>query len=70
MDLKIMTKAVDLLMVPYIGKYVDTPKNLGSLKILTFNNLACLYKKMKKFALAVKSVSYAIQIEEYMFKND
>lgn len=62
MDLKLMTKAVDLLMTPNVGKYVDSPKSLGSIKILTFNNLACIYKKKKKFALAVKSVSYAIQI--------
>lgn len=65
-----MTKAADLLMTPHIGKYIESPKNLGSLKILTFNNLACIYKKMKKFALAVKAVSYAIQIEEFLFKND
>lgn len=65
-----MTKAADLLMIPHIGKYIESPKNLGSLKILTFNNLACIYKKMKKFALAVKAVSYAIQIEEFLFKND
>lgn len=65
-----MTKAVDLLMTPHIGKYVDTAKALGSIKILTFNNLACIYKKMKKFALAVKAVSYAIQIEEHLFKNE
>ena len=70
MDLKLMNKAVDLLMTPHVGKYVETPKSLGSIKILTFNNLACIYKKKKKFALAVKAVSYAIQIEEYMFKND
>ena len=57
-----MTKAVDLLMTPHIGRYVETAKGLGSLKILTFNNLACIYKKMRKFALAVKAVSYAIQI--------
>jgi hypothetical protein len=69
MDLKLMNKAVDLLMTPHLNKYIDTAKTLGSLKVLTFNNLACLYKKMKKFALAVKAVSYAIQIEEYMFKN-
>lgn len=62
MDLKLMTKAVDLLMTPHVGKYVETPKSLGSIKILTFNNLACIYKKKKKFALAVKAVSYAIQI--------
>lgn len=57
-----MTKAVDLLMTPHIGRYMESSKNLGSIKILTFNNLACIYKKKKKFALAVKAVSYAIQI--------
>lgn len=36
---------------------------------MTFNNLACIYKKKKKFALAIRAVSYAIQIEEYLFKN-
>jgi tetratricopeptide (TPR) repeat protein len=69
-DLKLMTKAVDLLMTPHIGKYVDGANKLGGLKTLTFNNLACLYKKMKKFGLAVKAVSYALRIEEYMFKNE
>jgi hypothetical protein len=60
MDLKLMTKVVDLLMTPHIPKYVTTLKSLGSIKILTFNNLACIYKKKKKFSLAVKAVSYAI----------
>lgn len=63
MDLRLLTKAVDLLMIPYIGKYVDNKKSLGNIKILTFNNLACIYKKKKKYNLAIKAVSYAIQIE-------
>lgn len=63
MDLKLMTKVIDLLMTPHVAKYVETGKSLGSVKILTFNNLACIYKKKKKFALAVKAVSFAIQIE-------
>ena len=70
MDLKLMTKAVDLLMVPYINKYVDTIKSLGNIKIMTFNNLACIYKKKKKFSLAIRAVSYAIKIEEFLFKNN
>lgn len=65
-----MNKAVDLLMVPHITKYVDTLKSLGNIKIMTFNNLACIYKKKKKFGLAIRAVSYAIQIEEFLFKND
>ena len=58
------------MMVPHIVKYVESKKSLGNIKILTFNNLACIYKKKKKYALAIKAVSYAIQIEEYLFKNN
>lgn len=65
-----MTKAIDLLMVPYISKYVDTIKSLGNIKIMTFNNLACIYKKKKKFSLAIRAVSYAIQIQEFLFRNN
>lgn len=70
MDLKLMTKAVDLLMTPYISKFIENPKSLASITILTFNNMACIFKKEGKHALAVKAVSYAIGIEEKQFKND
>lgn len=69
MDLKLMTKAIDLIMTPHVGKYLQDPLELGRIKVLTFNNLACIYKKKKKFGLAIRAVSYAIQIEEYLFKN-
>lgn len=70
MDLKLMNKAVDLLMVPYLSKYVDTVKALGNIKIMTFNNLACIYKKKKKYGLAIRAVSHAIQIEEFLFQQE
>ena len=69
MDLKLMTKAIDLIMTPHVAKYMSDPLELGRMKVLTFNNLACIYKKKKKFGLAIRAVSYAIQIEEYLFKN-
>jgi hypothetical protein len=36
---------------------------LGKIKILTFNNLACIYKKKKKFGIALRAVSFALEIE-------
>lgn len=69
MDLKLMAKAIDLIMTPHVAKYIEDSIELGRIKVLTFNNLACIYKKKKKFALAIRAVSYAIQIEEYLFKN-
>ena len=64
-----MTKAIDLIMTPHISKYLEDSLELGRIKVLTFNNLACIYKKKKKFGLAIRAVTYAIQIEEYLFKN-
>lgn len=69
MDIKLMTKAIDLIMTPHISKYLEDSLELGRIKVLTFNNLACIYKKKKKFGLAIRAVTYAIQIEEYLFKN-
>lgn len=57
-------KAIDLLMVKAVGKYVAPLKVLGELKVLTFNNLSCIYKRKKKLQLALRSVGYALEIEE------
>ena len=32
--------------------------------MLTYNNLACIYQKRKQFALALKSLSFAVDLEE------
>lgn len=70
MDLQIFSKAVDILMHPRVAMHIQDLASLGKLKVLTFNNLACFYKKKKKFQLALKAVSYALDIEEYLAKND
>lgn len=56
----IFIKAIDLLMTKSLGKYIMPLKVLGELKVLTFNNLACIYKRKKKFTLALRSVSFAL----------
>lgn len=63
-------KAVDLLMVKSLGKYVAPLRMLGELKVLTFNNLACIYKRKKKYALALRAVSFALEIEEVLIKEE
>jgi hypothetical protein len=59
-DIKIFSKAVELLMTPNMNKYVKDIKTLGKVKVLTFNNLACIYKKKQKFGIALRSVSFAL----------
>lgn len=59
-DIKIFSKAVDLLMTPGMNRFVKDLKTLGKIKVLTFNNLACIYKKKRKFGIALRSVSFAL----------
>lgn len=63
-------KAIDLLMVKAIGKYIAPLKVLGELKVLTFNNLSCIYKRKKKLQLALRSVGYALEIEESLVQEE
>lgn len=62
-NIKFISKAVDLIMLPQITKYIPNQLTLSKLKILTFNNLACILKKNKHFMMALKAVSYAIDLE-------
>jgi hypothetical protein len=55
-QVNLIIKAVDLLMTKSLAKYIHPIQVLGQCKVLTFNNLACIYKKRKKHALALKAV--------------
>lgn len=63
-QLNLIIKAVDLLMTKSLSKYVQPIQILGQVKVLTFNNLACIYKLKKKLALALKAVNFALEIEQ------
>lgn len=69
-DLKLFSKAIDVLMNPNLHKHFVKLDILGKLKVLTFNNLACFYKKKKKYIMALKSVSFALNIEEFLAKDN
>lgn len=56
-------------MLPQTNKHLTDPATLAKLKILTFNNLACILKKNKHFMMALKAVSYAIDLEESLIKD-
>jgi len=34
------------------------------LKILSFNNLSCIFKKKRKFGVALRAINYALKMEE------
>ena len=34
------------------------------LKVLSFNNLSCIYKKKRKFGVALRAINYALKMEE------
>lgn len=59
-----------MLMLSYVHKYIGNAKLLGELKVLTFNNLACIYKKKKKYSIALRAVSFALLIEENLVKDE
>ncbi len=70
LNIKLMGKAIDIIQHPAISCHIESLAKLGRLKVFTFNNLACIYKKKKKFRLALRAVSHALLIEEYMLNND
>jgi hypothetical protein len=66
---KLISKAVDIIMLPEISQYITNSTTLLKLKILTFNNLACVLKSSKHYMMALKAVSFAVDMEEQMIKN-
>lgn len=48
-------------MVPQVEKYVEESQ-LMKLKILNFNNITCIYKKLKKFGIALRTINYALEL--------
>jgi tetratricopeptide (TPR) repeat protein len=60
---KLINKSISLLMVPTVSKYIEESL-LMKLKILNFNNITCIYKKLKKHGIALRSINYALELEE------
>ena len=51
-----------MLMLPQIDKYLEDATLLKKLKILSFNNLSCLYKQKKKFGVAMRAIDFAVKL--------
>lgn len=68
-NVKFISKAVDVVMLPQVAQHITDAHALGKLKILTFNNLACILKKSRHFMMALKAVSFAIDLEEALIKD-
>lgn len=66
---KLISKAVDIIMLPEVPQHIIDNTTLTKLKILTFNNLACVLKNNKHYMMALKAVTYAVDLEEQMIKN-
>lgn len=56
-------------MLPQVAQHITDEATLSKLKILTFNNLACILKKNRHFMMALKAVSFAIDLEEALIKD-
>ena len=59
---RFISKAVDIVMLPQVSQVVEA-NTLHKLKILTFNNLACVLKKSKRYVTALKAVSFSLDLE-------
>lgn len=60
---KFINKTIALLMLPEAEQFVNDHATFQKLKILSFNNLSCIYKKKKKFGVALRAIAYAIELE-------
>lgn len=67
---KLINKSISLLMLPAISNYITDTSVLAKLKIINFNNLSCLYKKHRKYGIALRSINYALQLEEQLLSGE
>ena len=56
-------------MLPEIALLVSG-NTLTRLKILTFNNLACVLKKNRHYVTALKAVSFSLDLEQQLLDSD
>lgn len=62
--IKLITKSVDFLLNTNVSKYFSEIRKYNELKNLTFNNLSIIYRQIGYFNLALKAVTYVLDIQE------
>lgn len=61
---KVIANVIDLLSQEQTYLMYQTREKLYESKILSYNNLSCVYNAMKKYDLSAKVISSAIKLEE------
>jgi Tetratricopeptide repeat. len=61
---KIIARVIDLLNQRNVIVVYGDQNKLYEAKILTYNNLSCIYRKLGKLSLSLKVVTFAIGLEE------
>ena len=70
-DMLMITRAFDLLFnFKHLKKYFKEPQTFMQLKVLTYNNLSCIYKQQGKYSLALKAITNALAIEEKLLDKN
>lgn len=59
-----------MLFFKSICKTVRPVEKLLQLRVLTFNNLSCIYKEQRQYENALSSVELALQIEDYLLSKN
>lgn len=67
---RIIARIVDLLTQRKIDLIIPIPEKISEFKILTYNNLSCVYRKIGKNALSLKVLHYAIDLEEQLVAHN
>ena len=66
---QLLSKSISLLMLPNIDDFLVDALLVTKLKILSFNNLSCLYKQKKKYGVAMRTIEFAVKLEEELLKT-
>lgn len=67
---RIIARIVDLITQKNINLVISIPEKLSEFKILTYNNLSCIYRNIGKLSLALKVLNYAVDLEEKLVEKE
>jgi len=67
---KLIISVVDILNQKDISKLYSNEFKLYESKILTYNNLSCIYRKLGKLPLSLKVICFALELEEKLAEEN
>ena len=66
---RLISKAVQLTGLGQVRKLIGDDWQLDKLRVLNHNNLSCLYKRRKKHGVALRSINFALELEEKRLRD-